>query len=139
MVEKVTSTFKEKYSQLQIVGKRNGYFSEQEEQAVIENIRNSHADIVFVAMSSPQKEIFVNKYLEKMAVPFVMGVGGSFDVIAGLTPRAPLWMQKIGLEWFFRFLCEPQRMWKRYLVTNTVFLGMILKALITGRKGTSLL
>jgi N-acetylglucosaminyldiphosphoundecaprenol N-acetyl-beta-D-mannosaminyltransferase len=58
-----------------------------------------------------------------------MGVGGSFDVVAGKTKRAPIWMQKIGLEWFFRFLCEPKRMWRRYLVTNTIFLLMLLKLL----------
>lgn len=138
VLNKVISTFKAKYSELQIVGKRNGYFNENDESKIVESIRNSKADILFVAMSSPKKEIFLNKYLQDMGVPFVMGVGGSFDVVSGVTKRAPLWMQKSGLEWFFRFLCEPQRMWKRYLVTNTIFLGMILKALILGKKKTIL-
>ncbi len=138
VLNKVISTFESKYSKLQIAGKRNGYFSGDEEREVVESIRNSNADILFVAMSSPQKEIFLNKYLEDLGVPFVMGVGGSFDVVSGVTKRAPMWMQKFGLEWFFRFMCEPRRMWKRYLVTNTIFLGMILKVLVAGKKGTAL-
>ena len=118
-----------------MVGKGNGYFSEVEEGKVVEDVRNSNADILFVAMNSPKKEIFLNKYVDYMGVPFVMGVGGSFDVISGVTKRAPVWMQNAGLEWFFRFLCEPKRMWRRYLVTNLIFLGMIIKAVITGKKG----
>lgn len=134
VVDKVSKTFKAKYPEIQIVGKRNGYFNEREENEVVDEIRASKADIMFVAMGSPQKEIFLNKHLNYMEIPFVMGVGGSFDVVAGVTKRAPMWMQKAGLEWFFRFLCEPKRMWKRYLVTNIIFLGMIIKALISGQK-----
>jgi N-acetylglucosaminyldiphosphoundecaprenol N-acetyl-beta-D-mannosaminyltransferase len=87
-------------------------------------------------MSSPKKELFLNQYSPLMEVPFVMGVGGSFDVVAGHVKRAPLWMQEMGLEWFYRLLSEPGRMWKRYLVTNAVFLGMILKALVI-KNGTT--
>ncbi len=118
---------------LQAAGCRNGYFSAEEEKGVAEAIRDSGADILFVAMSSPKKEFFLKKYLDLMQVPFTMGVGGSFDVVAGETLRAPLWMQQAGLEWFFRFLNEPGRMWKRYLVTNAIFFGMLLKALISGK------
>ena len=67
-------------------------------------------------------------------MPFVMGVGGSFDVVAGKTKRAPEWMQKAGLEWFYRFLCEPGRMWGRYLVTNSIYAGMLMKALLNREK-----
>jgi N-acetylglucosaminyldiphosphoundecaprenol N-acetyl-beta-D-mannosaminyltransferase len=69
-----------------------------------------------------------------MHVPFTMGVGGSFDVVAGKTKRAPTWMQRAGLEWFYRFLSEPRRMWKRYLTSNAVFLGLLIKATIIGKK-----
>jgi N-acetylglucosaminyldiphosphoundecaprenol N-acetyl-beta-D-mannosaminyltransferase len=62
-----------------------------------------------------------------MNVPFVMGVGGSFDVIAGLTKRAPLWMQQLGLEWLFRFLQEPRRMWRRYIIGNAEFIALLLE------------
>ncbi len=132
VVKMVVTVWRSRYPDLQIAGYRNGYFIEAEEEGIVSTIRNSKADILLVAMSSPKKEIFLNKYLDSFGVPFVMGVGGSFDVVAGRVKRAPLWMQKVGLEWFFRFLNEPNRMWKRYLVTNMVFLWMITRALITG-------
>jgi len=68
-----------------------------------------------------------------MKVPFVMGVGGSFDVVAGITKRAPLWMQKIGLEWFYRFIQEPSRMWKRYLVGNSKFIYLVIREMLGTR------
>jgi N-acetylglucosaminyldiphosphoundecaprenol N-acetyl-beta-D-mannosaminyltransferase len=138
VVNKVIDTFKTNYPGIKIVGKRNGYFKENEEKEIAEEIRKSKADILFVAMGSPQKEIFLNKHLNNMEIPFVMGVGGSFDVVAGVTKRAPMWMQKAGMEWFYRFMCEPKRMWKRYLLTNSIFLGMIIKALISRKKGLAL-
>ena len=128
VVEKVVETFSNEYSSAIIGGYRNGYFKEEEEEELAKEIANSGADMLFVAMSSPKKEIFVNKYKKLMNVPFVMGVGGSFDVVAGVTKRAPLWMQKAGLEWFYRFIQEPKRMWKRYLVGNTKFIWLVLKA-----------
>ena len=82
----------------------------------------SGADMMFVAFSSPQKEYWVNKCLNNLNIPFVMGVGGSFDVVAGVTDRAPVWMQKYGLEWFYRFIQEPRRMWKRYIIGNAQFI-----------------
>ena len=130
IVEKVVRHFESKYPNLEIAGYRNGYFGKEEEFKIAKDIGQSQADILFVAMSSPKKEIFLNQYSPLMGVPFVMGVGGSFDVVAGHVKRAPLWMQEKGLEWFYRLLSEPGRMWKRYLVTNTIFLGMILKALV---------
>ena len=129
ILKRVVAVFNEEYSSLNIVGSRNGYFSQLEEEKIVNGIRDSEADVLFVAMSSPKKEIFLNKYINDMNVPFVMGVGGSFDIVAGKTKRAPIWMQKIGLEWFFRFLCEPKRMRRRYLVTNSIFLLMLLKLL----------
>lgn len=128
VVEKVVAIFADAYSSAIIGGYRNGYFKEEEEEELAKEIANSGADMLFVAMSSPKKEIFVNKYKKLMNVPFVMGVGGSFDVVAGVTKRAPLWMQKIGMEWFYRLIQEPKRMWKRYLVGNTKFMWLVLKA-----------
>ncbi len=127
VVKKVVDFFSEKYSPDVIAGYRNGYFSEEDEEQISKDIASSGAQLLFVAISSPKKEIFVNKYKAIMKVPFIMGVGGSFDVVAGVTKRAPLWMQKIGLEWFYRFLQEPKRMWKRYLVGNSKFIWLVLK------------
>ncbi|MDD3436882.1 MAG: WecB/TagA/CpsF family glycosyltransferase, partial [Candidatus Gastranaerophilales bacterium] len=105
----------------------NGYYSQDEEERIVEDIKNSNADILFVAMGSPKKEIFLSKYNSQLAVPFTMGVGGSFDVVAGKVKRAPVWMQKLHSEWIYRLIQEPKRMWKRYLVTNSIFLGMLIK------------
>jgi N-acetylglucosaminyldiphosphoundecaprenol N-acetyl-beta-D-mannosaminyltransferase len=134
VVEKVVNIFKAQYPNLQVAGFRDGYFKANEESGVAAQIKASTSDVLFVAMSSPQKEIFLNKYLIDLNVPFVMGVGGSFDVVAGKTKRAPLWMQKAGLEWFYRFMCEPGRMWKRYFVTNSIYAWMLIKALFNREK-----
>ena len=83
--------------------------------------------MLFVAITSPKKEIFLNQYKDIIKVPFIMGVGGSFDVISGKTKRAPLWMQNSGLEWLYRVMQEPARLWKRYLVTNSLFIYMIVR------------
>lgn len=127
VVKNVVKKFRNQYSEAIIAGYRNGYFDKGEEEFVVNDIANSKADLLFVAMSSPQKELFVNKYKTVLNIPFVMGVGGSFDVVAGITRRAPLWMQKIGLEWFYRLIQEPQRMWKRYLIGNSKFIWLVLK------------
>ncbi len=121
VVRKVVQIYTEKYPNLKVAGYRDGYFRPEEEEHVAEEIRDSKADIIFLAFGSPKKEIFVGKHLYSMNVPVVHGVGGSFDVVAGVMKRAPVWMQDWGMEWFYRFLQEPTRMWRRYLVTNAVF------------------
>jgi len=128
VVKKVVDLYSSTYSNSIIAGYRNGYFKLNEELEVANEINKSGANILFVAISSPMKEIFLHKYKEQLKnVNFIMGVGGSFDVIAGKVKRAPLWMQKAGLEWLYRVIQEPKRMWKRYLVGNTKFILMILK------------
>ncbi len=124
VVVKVKEIFEKKYPQLKIVGYRNGYFNEADEQQIIEDMHMSGADMMFVAFSSPKKEYWINKYLKEINIPFVMGVGGSFDVVAGVTKRAPMWMQEHGLEWFYRFVQEPRRMWKRYIIGNAKFVKL---------------
>ncbi|NHE55558.1 WecB/TagA/CpsF family glycosyltransferase [Cyclobacterium plantarum] len=127
VVAKVVQIYGKKYNQDIIAGFRNGYFGKEEELEIAHQIRDSSPDILFVAMSSPKKEIFLNKYKDEMQVPFIMGVGGSFDVVSGKIKRAPVWMQDIGLEWFFRTLQEPGRMWKRYLTTNIAFVTLLFR------------
>ena len=121
VVTKVKDIFEKQYPKLQIVGYRNGYFTEADEAQIVADMASSGADMMFVAFSSPKKEYWVNKYLEQLNIPFVMGVGGSFDVVAGVTDRAPKWMQDHGLEWFYRFIQEPKRLWNRYMVGNRKF------------------
>ncbi|MFZ2955969.1 MAG: WecB/TagA/CpsF family glycosyltransferase [Candidatus Ozemobacteraceae bacterium] len=127
IVAEVVRRYSKKYSPAIIAGYRNGYFQKAEEVTIAEQIRDSGAQILFIAISSPTKEIFLNTYKTLLHVPFIMGVGGSFDVVAGKVRRAPGWMQQHCLEWFFRFLQEPRRMWKRYLYTNTLFIWLVMK------------
>lgn len=128
VVSKVVETYTQQYSSDIIAGYRNGYFSREEEAEIAQQIVNSGANILFVAISSPTKENFLYKYRDILSkVNFVMGVGGSFDVVAGKVNRAPSWMQKSGLEWLYRLLQEPQRMWKRYLVGNSKFILLVIK------------
>jgi N-acetylglucosaminyldiphosphoundecaprenol N-acetyl-beta-D-mannosaminyltransferase len=133
VVEQVVAHVRHAYPGAQIAGYRNGYFSVEEEPAVAAAIRESRADILLVAVPTPRKENLLHRWRAEMGVPVCHGVGGSFDVVAGVTQRAPLWMQKAGLEWFYRVLQEPRRMWKRYLVTNTAFLGLALKEVLRAR------
>jgi len=127
IVKKIVVDYSEKYNKDIIAGYNHGYFSENDDSKIANSISKSKADILFVAMTSPRKEIFLNKYKNTLNVPFIMGVGGSFDVISGKVKRAPVWMQKYGLEWLYRLIQEPRRMWKRYLITNTLFVFYVFK------------
>jgi len=128
-LHRVVEIARRDYPGMVVAGYQDGYFPESQEESVARAIRNARADMLFVAMSSPKKEIFLNKWAGLMGTPVSHGVGGSFDVMAGVTCRAPRWMQRAGLEWFYRVIQEPRRMWKRYLVTNTLFLGMAFRDL----------
>jgi len=135
IVKKVVDIYTEKYGSSIIAGYRNGYFKKEEEAIVAEQIADSGAQMLFVAITSPKKENFMYTHREILAgVNFTMGVGGTFDVVSGITKRAPKWMQNIGMEWFYRFAQEPRRMWKRYLVGNSKFIMLILKARFKRKK-----
>ena len=128
VVTKLVNIYKDQYSKDILAGYRNGYFNKGEEESIAHQISESGANILFVAITSPEKEIFLNTYKKQLQnVNFIMGVGGSFDVISGKVKRAPLWMQSIGLEWLYRVIQEPKRMWKRYLVGNTKFIWLVVK------------
>ena len=127
VVRKVKSILEERYPGIRIVGVRNGYFTEDEEPTIVADMAASGADLMFVAFSSPKKEYWVHRYLDRIGIPFVMGVGGSFDVVAGVTARAPVWMQRCGLEWFYRFIQEPGRLWRRYVMGNARFVALVLR------------
>lgn len=127
------------YPGLRIAGYHHGYFWD-DEAAMVDKIRASGARLLFVAITSPKKENFINRWRDQLGVSFVMGVGGTFDVVAGKVKRAPLWMQKWGLEWLYRVIQEPGRMWKRYLTTNSKFAWLLLKekfAQLTGKRAGS--
>ncbi|MBL4775405.1 MAG: WecB/TagA/CpsF family glycosyltransferase [Mariprofundus sp.] len=126
VIEEVVARIRRDYPQLEIAGYHHGYFWDDEE-SVAQKIKASGATLLFVAITSPKKENFINQWNESLGVKFVMGVGGSFDVMAGKVQRAPLWMQNYGLEWFFRVMQEPRRLWWRYLSSNLKFLWMLMR------------
>jgi N-acetylglucosaminyldiphosphoundecaprenol N-acetyl-beta-D-mannosaminyltransferase len=134
VVSKVKAIYEAKYPGLAVAGHRNGYWRPEEEESVAEQVRAARTDILFVAISSPKKERFLGKWQSHMKVPFAMGVGGTFDVAAGLVKRAPLWMQKTGFEWFYRFLQEPRRMYRRYFIDDMAFFGMLGRELWSRRR-----
>jgi len=134
VLEKVSTRLAKEYPGVRQAGRHNGYFSEEEEESVAGEIAASRADILLVAMTSPKKERFLARWGERLGVPVCHGVGGSFDVYAGLVERAPVRWQRFGLEWLYRLKQEPRRLWRRYLVTNTVFCAMVLGELFRRRR-----
>lgn len=126
VAEGVVARFQNLYPGLRVVGWRDGYWAPGEEAAVVEGVKRAAPDILFVAMSSPKKELFLHTNLRELAVPFAMGVGGAFDVVAGITRRAPRWIGRAGLEWLWRFLQEPRRLWRRYFWDDLVFFRLVL-------------
>lgn len=110
---------------VEIAGRRDGYFTEAEAAQVAAQIAESGADMLFLGMTTPKKEIFLGTYGDSLGVPVLHGVGGSFDVLAGLTRRAPERWQRTGMEWAYRVLQEPRRLWRRYLVTNVAFVVLL--------------
>lgn len=124
VVSGVANLYPARYPGLDLAGYRNGYWKPDEEAAVVAQIAAARPDILFVAISSPKKEEFLARYQAAMKVPFAMGVGGTFDVAVGLVKRAPVWMQNAGLEWFYRFLQEPRRMFRRYFIDDMAFVAL---------------
>lgn len=122
---------------LVVAGWRNGYFRPSDHDGIVADIRERRPAMLFVGMPSPFKEVFLERYREQLEVPVLMGVGGSFDVLAGLVARAPRWMRSVGMEWSWRLLMEPRKMWRRYLTTNTEFLWVAGRETLARRMGSA--
>lgn len=135
IVTKVAARLRERNPALDI-SFSNGYFSKDEASVRADLVGQSGADILFVAMGVPRQEHFIEEQWERLQVGMAIGVGGTFDVLAGLRTRAPAWVQNIGMEWLFRLLQEPRRLFVRYLTTNSRFLWLVLRAL-TGHGSTN--
>jgi N-acetylglucosaminyldiphosphoundecaprenol N-acetyl-beta-D-mannosaminyltransferase len=125
VLDRTVAAFRRDYPRAQIVGAQDGYFSADDEGRVAAAISAAQPDILFVGMSSPRKEAFLARWSSQLGVPICHGVGGSFDVAAGMVQRAPQLWQRAGLEWLYRVKQEPRRLWRRYLVTNTLFVEMV--------------
>jgi N-acetylglucosaminyldiphosphoundecaprenol N-acetyl-beta-D-mannosaminyltransferase len=125
-----------RYPRLRIAGCRHGYFTNEEEPQVLEAIRQSHADILLVALGAPRQEKWIAAHKSEFGAKVGIGVGGLLDFYSGRIPRAPVWMRELGLEWFYRFWQEPRRMWRRYFVGNAVFLYRVAGERIHARAST---
>ena len=134
---KSAKNLKKKYSGLQIAGIYSPPFGfekdKTENDTIIKMIVRSKPDILFIGLGAPKQEKWIYAHYKELNIPVSIGVGGTFDFVAGIVKRAPKWMQEVGLEWFFRFLQEPKRLWKRYLIGNTIFTWLVLKTLFKGK------
>jgi N-acetylglucosaminyldiphosphoundecaprenol N-acetyl-beta-D-mannosaminyltransferase len=130
VLEQAIERLHARYPRLELAGWHDGYFAPQAQAEVAHDIRGSGADILFVAISSPAKERFVATYGASLGVPFVMGVGGAIDIVAGVTRRAPETWQRFGVEWLYRLLQEPRRMFRRYATTNLRFVALLVRTLV---------
>ena len=125
VIEAAIAAMTRSYPEVEIVGRHHGYFTEIDEPRIADAIAASKPHVLLVGMTSPKKEEFIARWHDRLAVPVCHGVGGSFDVLAGKVQRAPLIWQRAGLEWLYRVLQEPGRLWRRYLVTNVLFIHMV--------------
>lgn len=131
-LQKLQQKLLEIYPRLLIVGSYAPPFKAevwQEDQVVIDRMNSSAADIVWVGLGSPKQDYWMRVHRPLLKAPVIIGAGAAFDFLSGAKPQAPRWMQGCGLEWFFRLCCEPGRLWKRYLIGNTLFLIYITKDL----------
>ena len=124
-IREAVDRLKAAHPDLRVAGFRNGYFEPAQSKSIAESIRMSGADLLFVGMGSPAQEKWISANITATGVRFALGVGGSFDHVSGRVARAPLWMQRAGLEWLHRLAREPRRMWRRYLVGNTKFILLV--------------
>ena len=119
-----------------VVGARSGFWSPEEETAVVDEVVRARPDLLFVGLPTPRKEKFLHRHLSSLRTPLAVGVGGSFDVVAGEVSRAPVWMQRWGLEWLHRIRQEPRRLMRRYVFGNVEFVFLVARDALV-RRGRS--
>ena len=125
VAEAMVKNVQEQFPGLPIAGYHHGYLTDEEEASVIQEISTSGAQILLVAFGAPRQELWIDAHKHELGVGIAMGVGGLFDFMSGRVNRAPLWMREIGLEWVFRLLQEPGRLWRRYVIGNPLFLWRV--------------
>lgn len=135
VVESLAERCRRQYPGLVVAGWHDGYFSAADHPALVEEIRSCRPHMLFVGMPSPFKETWCQRHRDRLDVPVIMGVGGSFDVLAGYIRRAPRWVQSLGMEWLWRLAMEPRKLWKRYLTTNSEFLWLAGREILARRLG----
>ncbi len=124
----LVENLKEKFPALSVVGQYAPSFlvsKQKEKPEIINQINDSDADVLWVGLGSPKQDFWMMAHRKDLRVPVLVGAGAAFDFIAGTKAQAPVWMQKTGLEWMFRLCCEPQRLWRRYLLGNARFIYLL--------------
>lgn len=134
IAERCAKNMKVQFPKLDVTWVHDGYFKQDTEDNIIDAINRSGAEILFVAMGVPMQELWIARHANKLSVPVLLGVGALFDFYSGTMPRAPHWMRRLGLEWLFRYVMEPRRMFVRYIVGNPVFIIRALWRRLKGQK-----
>jgi N-acetylglucosaminyldiphosphoundecaprenol N-acetyl-beta-D-mannosaminyltransferase len=138
VVAKLAHDSEQKHAGIVVAGWRDGYFTEADWSDIVDDIRRAAPHMLFVGMPSPFKETWCERHRDRLNVPVIIGVGGSFDVLAGFIRRAPRAIQSAGMEWFWRLIMEPRKLWKRYLTSNSEFLWLAGREILGRRLGGSL-
>jgi N-acetylglucosaminyldiphosphoundecaprenol N-acetyl-beta-D-mannosaminyltransferase len=133
VLEQAIAELRRMHPEVALVGWHHGYFSPADEAAVVESIAAARPQLLFVALETPAKELFLDRNRERLGAIFAMGVGGAVDVLAGHKRRAPRWIQKSGLEWLYRFAQDPRRLARRYLLGTATFIGLVCRELVARR------
>ena len=131
-LDAAATTILSRHPNVKIAGMHDGYFRAEDSEAVVNRINESNAQILLVAMGVPRQEHFIMDNWQSLDVNIAIPIGGSFEVIAGNKQRAPEFIQSIGMEWFYRLIQEPERLWKRYLTTGLQFIRLVSKEIFLG-------
>jgi N-acetylglucosaminyldiphosphoundecaprenol N-acetyl-beta-D-mannosaminyltransferase len=135
VLERALTVLRQRHPALELSG-HHGYFGPEDEPAVVESIVQAAPDVLFVALETPAKELFLARNRDRLRIPFAMGVGGAVDILGGVRKRAPRTLQRLGLEWAFRLAQEPRRLAGRYVVGNTRFTWLVARELVRQRLAT---
>jgi N-acetylglucosaminyldiphosphoundecaprenol N-acetyl-beta-D-mannosaminyltransferase len=133
VIGRSVQTLRRLYPKINIVGFYHGYFALDKDNEIVQMINSVCTDVLVVGMGSPRQELWVDKNKASLKAKVIICVGGVLDVLAGKTRRAPLWMQKAGLEWFWRVQQEPKRLWKRYLIDDIKIFFLIFKQIVKNK------
>ena len=129
VAEQLAANLQDRFPDLRVTGTYSPPFrplTEDEDGEIVQMINESNPDIVWVGLGAPKQERWVASHVDRLKAPVLIGVGAAFDFHTGRKPQAPQWMQRRGLEWLFRLMTEPGRLWKRYLINNPLFVALVL-------------
>lgn len=136
VTERMVARLRQRFPELDIAGYYSPPFrtlTEAEDRRVVERINQSRPDVVWVGLGCPKQERWMYEHRDSLKSPVMVGVGQAFNIVAGTLKQAPRWMRERGLEWLFRLLLEPGRLWRRYLVCNTMFVFNVALELLSNR------